>query len=439
MILAKYLSPKANSRAWIEGFVIPCIALGLMALVSPHDPFSVKATFPWLWLAPVLVGLRYGLGPAVLSVAVLIGAFVAARYGLPSLHLHRIPDGQFLGGIILTLITGEYGSLWILRLRRSEQMSDYAKEQLEGLTRTLHMTRLSHDRLEQSVISKPVTLRNSLLDLRQLLAEHPATLAGDAATRLLHIAAYHGGFEQAAIYSVTNNVIDPTACAAIGQEFVLKTKDILVAKCLEGHRTAYWPASSLTEGEQSAYLVVAPIHTSEGTLLGILVVATMPFLFLNEENLLAISVLLAYFADDAYALRTAHSIVEAIPACPPRFAAEIVKLWRTSRELGIPSSLVVLFLADNPLRENILADLSSLSRGLDEIWQTTVGDTVALVTLMPFSSKAVAAGYTHRIKSQLKDHFEGIDTDHIPTRIQEIGADDIVPMLTDLLDPQYAA
>ena len=154
-----HLAPSLKARVWAEAVAIPVIAIAAAFVVSPRDPFLVNATFPWLWFAPVLVALRYGLAPAVLSLAILVVSFVAARLGLPALHIHRLAQGQFLGGIMLTLLAGEYGSLWILRLRRSEQMSAYATQQLEALTRTLHMTRLSHDRLEQTIIGKPVLQR----------------------------------------------------------------------------------------------------------------------------------------------------------------------------------------------------------------------------------------------------------------------------------------
>ncbi|MHB8254661.1 MAG: PelD GGDEF domain-containing protein [Acidiferrobacter sp.] len=440
MITAKYGSSRIPLQPWLEGFAIPCIALGLALWVSPHDPFLLKASFPWLWLAPVLAALRYGLGPAVLSVAVLIVSFVGAQRGLPALGLHHLPENQFLGGIVLTLLTGEYGSLWILRLRRSEQMSSYATQQLESLTRTLHMTRLSHDRLEQSVISKPVTLRDSLLELRQLLGKTHAALEGEVASRLLHLTAYHGGFEQAALYAVTNEVIDPMARATIGPDQPLQPHDILITRCLEKHRTAYWAANSLKDGEQSAYLVVAPMHTSDGTLLGILVVTAMPFLFLNEDNLLAISVLLAYFADDAYAVQAAYAVTNAVPGCPPRFAAEIIKLQRVFRDLNIPSTLSTIFVPDHPARPQILTELAALSRGLDEIWQTQVGDTVALVTLMPFSSRAVAEGYMHRVENHIKERF-GIKFDGkaLATDIRGIGTDDAATMLLRLLGPRHGA
>ncbi len=440
MTLRNHIAPSPQARAWAEAIAIPAIAIAIAFALRPHDPFLVDATFPWLWLAPVLVALRYGLAPAVLSLAVLILSLVAARLGLPALHIHRLPQEQFLGGIMLTLLSGEYGSMWILRLRRSEQMSTYATQQLEGLTRTLHTTRISHDRLEQTIIGKPVTLRDSLLELRRALVTQGNGLAGDVAARLLHLTAYHGGFEQAALYAVSGDAVDPVACAHIGAAFDLDRDDILITRCLERRRTAYWAVNSLKDGEHSAYLVAAPLLASDGTMLGLLVVAAMPFLFLNDENLLTISVLLAYFADDVYAARIAQDVLKTLPHCPPRFAAETVKLARAARELNLQSSLVTIAIAKAAPCDQILDDLATLARGLDDNWRITGPDACRLVTLMPFSNRVVAEGYIDRVKARLAERFglkPGPET--YSTTIRAIGGGDALPMLSAAAEASHDA
>ena len=432
MSVRTHLAPSPQARAWAEAVAIPVIAIAVAFVASPRDPFLVNATFPWLWFAPVLVALRYGLAPAVLSLAILVVSFVAARLGLPALHIHRLPQGQFLGGIMLTLLAGEYGSLWILRLRRSEQMSRYAAQQLERLTRALHMTRLSHDRLEQTLIGKPVTLRDSLRELRHELATHGGALTGELAARLLHLTAYHGGFEQAALYAVSGDVIEPEPRAHIGEAFALDPDDILIRRCCEKHRTAYWAANSLKDEEHSAYLVAAPMLTSGDNLLGVLVVASMPFLFLQAENLLTVGVLLAYVADDAKAARTAQDMLQSLPQCPPRFAAETVKLARCARDLNLASSLVTtaITVADDSLREAILDDLATLARGLDDNWRIMALGVSRLVTLLPFGKRSVAEGYVHRLQARLDEKFGLTPGDAtFSVSIHEIRGGDTLPVL----------
>lgn len=435
----RFAGARPGRRAWIEAVAIPLIALLLTYALRPQDPFLFKEPFPWLWLAPALVALRYGLGPGVLSTAVLVLAFAADRVG--ALVTPAWPEGQFLGGFVLTLLCGEYGSTWMLRLRRAEQQSEYADQQLEGLTRTLHITRLSHDRLEQSVISKPVTLRDSLADLRQTLVANTGTIGGVVAERLLHLAAYHGGFERAALYRAHEQTLDPAAAATIGIMPPLAVNDVLVSRCLTDQVTTYWAVNTLEEGEQSDYLVAVPARAADGTLIGLLVVAEMPFLFLTEENLLAVSVLLAYFADEVWAARACLAVTRQWPDCPPRFAAEVLKLQHIAHALGLESTLVTATLSPHISRGKMVMDLEALARGLDITWRTERHDQVILVTLMPFSNETVAAGYIRRAQARLTESA-GVATDPggVVFRIASLNTEtEAIAVLTALIGTPDAA
>lgn len=413
MSIKRFTGAYAGWRGWIEAIVIPLIALLLTYLLRPHDPFLFKEPFPWLWLAPALVALRYGLGPGVLSTAVLVLAFAATRIG--TLVTPDWPEGQFLGGFVLTLLCGEFGSTWMLRLRRAEQQSEYADQQLEGLTRTLHMTRLSHDRLEQSVISKPVTLRDSLADLRQVLILQKGSLDGVVIERLLHLAAYHGGFERAAFYKANDAVLDTNPIATIGSMSLLNIYDVLVSRALTDQATTYWAVNTLKSGEKSDYLVAIPARAADGTLIGILVVTDMPFLFLTEENLLAVSVLLAYFADEVWATRAGETIINTWPQCPPRFAAELLKLQHAAQAFGLTSTLVTVTIdVQAPYAQQMITVIKGMTRGLDMSWQTKQNNDLQIITLMPFSDETVSLGYIRRAQAQLT---ESIGTQGTPNGV----------------------
>jgi hypothetical protein len=76
--------------------------------------------------------------------------------------LSPFPRLYFLGGFILVLLTGEFSGLWMRRVRRAETLSNYLDERLERLTEQYYLLRLSHDRLEQELLTRPLTLRDAL-------------------------------------------------------------------------------------------------------------------------------------------------------------------------------------------------------------------------------------------------------------------------------------
>lgn len=76
--LSNFLNSKAVANAlapeqvlaraqWLEVVFIPIAAIGIAWLASPQDPLLANLLFPWLWLAPVLIALRYGVLPGLLA------------------------------------------------------------------------------------------------------------------------------------------------------------------------------------------------------------------------------------------------------------------------------------------------------------------------------------------------------------------------------------
>lgn len=396
-------SAKASWWGWGEAVLITTLALGLGRYLNPSDPFSVHASFPWMWFAPVLVALRYGMAPGLFSAAILVAAFMLALEA--GLHDMPIPKMFFVGGLMLTMLCGEYGSLWTGRIRRAKQFSDYAEERLEQVSRTYYITRLSHDRLEQNLISKPITLRGALADLRTLLASQGGRLDAVSAGRFLGLLAHYCNLQSAALYLFENKVLSRDPVAIIGQGATLMPDDVLLRRCLENGVTAYHAVNELGAGMQSRYLVAAPFRVSDGRLLGVLLVEDMPFLALNRESLQVLSVLLGYFSDEFHAGNVAAGLLEKFPGCPPSFAQELLKLSRLQRDLDIDSALVALHVEPHPRQQDLLLHLQRMQRGLDFLWHSRRGERDLLVTLMPFAGTSAVEGYLARLETVLRQDF----------------------------------
>ena len=163
--LSALLSPLlANRWLWIETVVIPLLGLALSYVIAPRDPFFIQAEFPWTWLAPVLVALRYGVVAGVAASGIVLGAW----FGFNGM-LAPFPKLYFLGGIILVMICGEYSTTWRTRLRRVGELNTYLTERFTRIVDQMNVLRLSYDQLEHDLISRPSTLRDALYELRALV------------------------------------------------------------------------------------------------------------------------------------------------------------------------------------------------------------------------------------------------------------------------------
>lgn len=432
------MAPEADSAArktlivWAESIAIVFGVLGFGFLVAPADPFFLRAEFPWLWFGPLLVALRYGMAPAMSSLALLVLAWLLAE------RLGRVvgpfPTQQVVGGVLLTLISAQFSTIWQQRLRRSKQVSQHAKDRFEQLSKAYFMVRYSHDRLEQSLISRPVTLRQAMCDLRGLLVKTGGGLTAESSTELLGILSHYCSLEGAAIYAAADGELLPEPLATCGRSGKLVPDDQLLRAALESGDTSYQAANRLRQEERSAYLVAAPVITSSGRLLGMLLVTEMPFLALQRENLQIIAVLLAYVADHAEAAVAAQAVLTVYPDCPPVFAAELIKMVRLKRDLDILSSLAVISIRSSARLEEICRVLERQQRGLDHAWRRSAGWGVQYITLMPFAGPGASEGYLARLNGILTRQYKlTVRSTGISSRASLVTAEEPLLQLTDLL------
>ncbi len=102
---------QTSAKPWVvvgETLLLPLLALLVGMWANPANPLWVEAEFPWAWLAPVVVALRYG-PVAGLSAS---GVLLLAWLGVNQRDLSLFPEQYFLGGLILVMVVGEISSLW---------------------------------------------------------------------------------------------------------------------------------------------------------------------------------------------------------------------------------------------------------------------------------------------------------------------------------------
>jgi len=429
--LDKYLSEKVER--WLETFVITAIVLALGYFFNRSDPFSIKTDFPWVLFAPLLVALRYGIASGMVSMVMICLLYlVLLRMAFLT---GEFPTLFMLGGILMTMICGQFSTIWSTRLRRSDQLSRHASERFEQLSRSYFMVRLSHDRLEQNLISRPATLRDALIDLRAILASRGGLLDIDTCAALISILVHYCSLESAAIYLMENDgSIQEEPVAECGRGAALKADDLLLRSAIETGNSSYQSINRLAADEKSSYLVAAPLRTSSGIMKGILLVSEMPFLALKRETLQILGVLLAYATDHAEAASEARGLLGVFPDCPAMFAAELYKMVRLRRELDVTSALVVVNIMPTPRLHEMCLALERQQRGLDHGWRRDLGWGVQFATLMPFSGPASVEGYMARLNEMFrKDFGVKISEGGVSSRSFMVAADDPLHQLADLL------
>jgi hypothetical protein len=424
------LAPEA-STARAQGLEIGIISLGAVALAwwfTPADPTLAKQEFPWLWFAPMLVALRYGVLPSLLSTSVVLGNVWLAWL------LGRLPDGMqeasLFGGGIAVLVCGEFSDVWRVRNQRMEEAYIYMSDRLSRLTKRHLLLNLSHDKLEQEMLSRPGSLRDALARLRTLSLQADPADPMPGANGLLQLLSQYVNIESAQIYLLERNGVSQVlgrSVARLGEPSPLPADDELLNLVLERGGMAHIASPDVSLQRHSSQLVVAPLVAGDEDMVAVLAVTRMPFFALTNENLQLMLVMLGYFADNLRASAGVHAIQMQVPNVPFLFAQELARLVRLHQKLTLPSHMVVMRF-DGARQHEIPAEFLRIKRGLDIYWQTLLNNVPALVVLMPFATTAVKNGFLHRMEDWLRSRFQG-DFESLQIDVHVIDFDVSDPLL----------
>jgi hypothetical protein len=392
---------------WPLGEVVIFVggAIALSRWLHPSDPLWVAGSFPWLWLITALVALRYGAmtGTAAMGLA-LFAWFIVT----PELGALAFPRLNFLGGLILVLIAGEFSDVWNARLQRERAVNTYLDERLHALTHNHFLLRLSHERLEQELIARPQTLRESLSALRKPMAEdlmRGISLPG--AQALLNLLVQSCRLEGASLHAMEHDRPVDAAIVSLGGDSLCVRSDPLVRAAIASGQLMHVQTETVVrDGDPSRYLICAPVVSSTGRWLAILLVRRMPFAALTSETLQFMTVLLAYYADEVDKTAITGTVLTQHPDCPAEFALELVRLRRVFAVSGVESSMVAFVFQRGPTPpEEWITRITRLFRSVDVAWAIKDLPAPTLLILLPLTGAAGIAGYLERLTGVIRDQY----------------------------------
>ncbi|MCT7325081.1 PelD GGDEF domain-containing protein [Ralstonia mojiangensis] len=416
----RLIAPAVSSpSAVLETLGAVVVAIGVVWLFVPDNPLLLGHGFPWIWLVPLILALRYGTLLGALAALVVLGAW-AVFYGQTA-AAGSFPRMYFLGGLMLVLIGGQYGDIWGARLSRARTVNGYLNDRLSALTKNHFLLRLSHERLENDLLAKPTTLRDTLTQLRNIALAAREHGTGDnapdvaqlpGAEPFLQWTAQACQLEVAAMLRVTGNRIDTEPVARVGTPFDIVADDPLIRHCIDTHTLGHPQAPELRNvnnpEDGSRYVACAPVLSGADELIGLVVVQQMPFLSLSYENLQFLLVLLGYYADGVRHLTVSSEILDLVPDAPYEFALDLGRLARLHRDTGIDSSVVALIFDQDETSDALFESVVRSRRALDVVWQASGKNRRAIITLMPLSGAGAVSAYLVRIEDSLRAQF-GVD------------------------------
>ena len=441
--------PGLASRV-LETVLWPALFVALAWYSNPGNPFYIDEGFPWPWLGPWLIGLRYGVGYGAVASVGLWGSWVlytqmmAQTVAGTMLQAPQFPRLYFLGGAIATLIAGEFGSHWRMQILRLQESQRYLSDKVERLTRRLYLIKLSHDELEYEMVERPGTLRESLIELRILMdrytRENPLEAASlPGAQFMLDFVTQHCHIDSATMFSVRMEPsIKLTRVASVGSLPEPAADDPMILRALESGHQVHLQDALLERSDRHQLIAATPLISSARDPFGVVAIGSMPFTSLTTDNLQTIAVLLESYADYLRLSLNAAEILPQWPMAPRGLAGEFAWLHRLSAEFGLTSRCVV-WRVRHARQAEMLDFLQQLHSRGETAWRWPVGSSgqrskPCVIVLVPFTDSAGANIYKQRIFDGMGQSFGGLSADQLSAFDFSLGGDRSFTRLRHLVE-----
>lgn len=425
---------KERTLIWgvLEAAAITIVILLVMLALRPDDPFTVSGPIPWIVLAPILCSLLYGTLNGVISLLLLLAYFVLSQQGIAT---DSFVFREYLVGVTtLTLLVGIFSSYWIARIRHVEYLNKYVREHLDDLSREYYLLRISHERLEHSYITKPVSFRDAFYQIKNELLKNNGELTPEVCLHLLNIFSQYCSITQAifSLYDSATHELKPLA--KLGKDFSLSLDDALIKSSLQNKITTYSAVNALSPNEHSEYLAVIPFINSLHKVIGFVIIKEMPFLSLTHDNLEVLSVFAASFALQLSVMTEVKELIQQYPNASPEFLRELHTLVILKKRHKVDSVLAGLVVPEGFFQKNIVYSLEQQKRSLDYTWVTTLRKASLIITLMPLTGMDGVLGYKRRLNEWLKSEFgQDLNKKGMDFRYQQLSEEPISKQLDDLI------
>lgn len=381
---------------WVEAIALPAVALVVSSIFDQENPLLINQPFPWLWIAPVLIALRYGILPGLLSIGVLMSSLLWSPQSFNSWA------PAILGGGILTVVCGEFARMWHSKNEQEIIKNELFEARIEHITNNLYISQISHSRLEQNLIYKPISLRSSLQELKQSIKEENGVLSGELARRTLYLINQNCGVYCAAIYKLDSQN-NPIIVATLGDFGELNELDQVYLDTIESRKNHC--INNINNFSSKSYIsaYIIPDNYSESSY--ILIVSEVSFFSIDKQNFQVIAVIFQYVIRQITSIKKTHNIFNRWPDCPLLFAHEFMICAELKLKYDVDSALIIYEIKESA--ETIIAELVKACRGLDTIWIHSIENKTQVIFLLPFSGSTAIQGHKNRIEQLIiKNNYD---------------------------------
>lgn len=408
-LVSKYI----HKYAYTETLTLVVFFLAIGYIINPKDICLLEHNIPYMMIILSVITLFHGFENGVFAVTL----FSFAMWIFYPIFNYI----EFLLILLMTLIFSQFHYYWSSRIKQAEVDANYKAEKLSELSRAFFSLKISHDQLEKNYVVKPMSIRNSIKHILSLNEEIflDASITDKAKhyqQNFLELLEKSFNIQAAHILYLDNpqNSIDFTALntkmVTVGANKNLQREEILSNHLVDksiGRKSPIYISDEA--GEPSAinefdtkYLAAIPALVNN-TIVSLLVIEKMPFMFFNREYLTSITILHEYFALENRKHEVKHHIEGFELIKDADFKFEISRLIGFEKTFKVNSILLVLRTQSELQTQRLNDKLEKILRSLDMATLVEYNEYYFLTILLPLHDKSAATGLLNRLKNMLDD------------------------------------
>jgi hypothetical protein len=301
------------------------------------------------------------------------------------------------------MVAGEFTDLWTKQNNQQHIINDYQRMRLEEFTRSYHLLKVSHDRMEHRLAAGTVSLREALMGLRRRLMQSRGceALNPESGDYVLQLFSDYVAVRVAGVYRVDpSGTLLPDPVAALGRPRYGIQDEIVRFALQEGCLMSIRDVLDQPPDAHTGPLAAVPIIDVNRHVHGMVVIEDMLFLSMQEENLRLLAVIGGHIGD-----MLSLATIRGADADSANFMRETQRAILNLQHHGLPAMLVRMDLPEGELGREIEKLLRRQRRGLDCLWTSQDPSRRTLLLLMPLTGPAEYEGYSKRLEEILKEHF----------------------------------
>jgi polysaccharide biosynthesis protein PelD len=311
--------------------IVTALLPGMGWLIDPGDPFFTSG-FPWVVMAPLLLGLQNGFRYALVSSLCLLGG-AAAHWRFVHAGAGTLPVEYLLSVGLLGPLAGEYRNKWQRAFDATRRDSQQRGQRLEQVARAYHLLERSHTELEQRIAGGGRSLEAALVHVHARLRRSGARALAEAGDSILQLVSHYGQVQVATLYRVrTGGGLGPggersmaelEVVASLGQAAEVDLEHPMVRDALDSREVTSVREERMAIRD-SAPLACVPLVDSSDHLWGVILVHEMPFVAMSEQNMKLLAVLGGRVGDWLAECAQSESAPESAPESTPSATAPVL-------------------------------------------------------------------------------------------------------------------